>query len=114
MTIKQYTYLDIPRQLRAQRAGDAMRQLQETLASPFVTEEQREAVQRQRERLQQWAAGTLPEPPTRAPVPEAMEESELVALAAPLTEPDVESGGPESTDHTVKLHEKLEASDSTP
>lgn len=109
MAIKMYTYLDIPRHVRAQRAGERIRQLQETLTNPAATAEQREEARKQRDYMLQWAAGTLPSAPELTPVEEP---AEMVSLAPPmgLVEEESTSGH----DHTVEVHEKLEASDSTP
>jgi hypothetical protein len=110
MAIKLYTYHDIPRHIRVQRAGERIRQLQETLSNPVATAEQREEAPKQREYMLQWAAGTLPLAPTPAPVDEPVE---MVSLAPPLGVVELEETQP-GQDHTVEVQETLETRDSTP
>ena len=86
MGIRSHTYQNIPAALRAQKAREAIRSLQATLSDPLATTEQRAAAQARQQQLRQWAAGTLPPPPT-APV-----------LETPVSEPE---------DHRVVVEENL-------
>lgn len=112
MALRQYSYRDIPRHIRAQRAAEAMRQVQATLSDPSASPEKKEAAQRQREYLRQWAAGTLPDAPEAMPAEDP--EPEMVALAAPMAQADPEPESQPRQDFTVEVHEELEARETLP
>jgi hypothetical protein len=60
MAVKHKNYLSIPTARRKATASKSLTQLREALGNPTLTEDQRSAVIERIERVNKWAAGTLP------------------------------------------------------
>lgn len=61
MAVKHLTYRDIPADQRQKGAAEARTRIVTLLSNPFLTPEQRAALDEQRTRIDLWEKGALPE-----------------------------------------------------